>query len=49
MFSFPVSLIFGVIGIIFDRHKWVSITTTVIAAIPMIFFFYMMILRTAYH
>jgi len=49
MFCFPVSLMFGVIGIIFDRRKWLSITATAIAAIPMIFYFYMMILRMAYH
>ena len=49
MFSFPVSLMFGVIGIIFDRRKWLSIITTVIAAIPMILFFYMIILRVAFH
>lgn len=49
MFSFPVSLMFGVIGIIFDRRKWLSIITTVIAAIPMILFFYMTILRVAFH
>jgi hypothetical protein len=29
MFSFPVSLMFGVTGIIFDRRKWLAIITTV--------------------
>ncbi len=31
MFSFPVSLMLGVTGIIFDRRKWLAIVTTVIA------------------
>ena len=48
MFSFPVSLMLGVTGIIFDRRKWLAIVTTVIAAIPMIFYFYMVILRMAF-
>jgi hypothetical protein len=32
MFSFPVSLMFGIIGIIFDRRKWLAISVTIIAA-----------------
>ena len=47
MFSFPVSLMFGITGIIFDRRKWLAIISTLIAAIPMIVFFYAMVLRMA--
>jgi len=49
MFCFPVSLMLGVTGIIFDRSKWLAIITTVVAGIPMVCFFYAMILRMAYH
>ncbi len=49
MFCFPVSLMFGVTGIIFDRRKLLAIISTVIAGIPMILFFYMIILRMGLH
>ena len=49
MFCFPVSLMLGVTGIIFDRRKLLAIISTVVAGIPMILFFYMTILRMAYH
>ena len=31
MFSFPAALIFGIVGIIRDRYKLLSIVTTLIA------------------
>ena len=49
MFSFPVSLMLGVTGIIFDRRKWLAIISTLIAGIPMILYLYMIILRVAFH
>ena len=48
MFSFPVSLMFGITGIIFDRRKLLAIITTLIAGIPMILYLYMMILSMTY-
>ncbi len=38
---------FGVTGIIFDRRKWLAIVSTLAAAIPMIIFFYAIILSVA--
>jgi len=39
-FSFPVSLMFGITGIIFDRRKWLAILSTAAAGIPLLLFLY---------
>lgn len=49
MFSFPVSLMFGITGIFFDRRKLLAIISALIAAVPMIIFLSSMVLRTAFH
>lgn len=49
MFSFPVSLAFGVTGIILDRHKWLAIIATIIAAVPMAIFLYTTVLLMFLH
>jgi hypothetical protein len=41
MFSFPAALIFGIVGIIHDRHKLLAITVTLIAGGLMILWSYM--------
>ena len=46
MFSFPVSLMFGVIGIIFDRHKWLAIITTIIAGGMVFVYLYAMVITS---
>mgnify|MGYP001592507480 CR=1 FL=1 len=48
MFSFPVSLMFGITGIIFDRHKLLAIISTLVAAMPVIVFLYATVLRMAF-
>lgn len=48
MFCFPVSLMLGVTGIIFDRRKWLAIVTTVLAGIPIVSFSYMIILSMVF-
>lgn len=45
MFSFPVSLMFGIMGIIFDRRKWLAIISTAAAGIPMLLYLYAMVLN----
>ena len=47
MFCFPVSLMLGVTGIVFDRRKWLAIVTTVLAGIPIVFISYVTILSMA--
>ncbi len=43
MFSFPVSLMFGITGIIFDRRKWLAIISTAAAGIPMLLYLFQQI------
>jgi hypothetical protein len=31
MFSFPASLVFGIIGIFYDNNKWLAIISTLLA------------------
>lgn len=33
MLSVPAAFVFGVLGIILDKKKWLSITTTIITAL----------------
>ncbi len=40
LFCVPVSLMFGIIGVLFDRNKWLAIITTCIAGIPVIIILY---------
>jgi hypothetical protein len=39
MFSFPVSLIFGIVGIVCDRRKLLAIIATIIAGGFALFYF----------
>ena len=41
MFSFPAALIFGIVGIISDRHKLLAFTVTLIAGGLMLLWAYM--------
>jgi len=41
MFSFPTALIFGIVGIIFDRRKLLAIIATIIAGGFVLFYFCM--------
>ena len=45
MFSFPVSLMFGITGIIFDRPRWLAIVSTALAGIPIFLCLYAMVLN----
>jgi len=40
MFSFPAALVFGIIGIIYDSNKWLTIISTLIAGGLILFFIY---------
>ncbi len=42
MFSFPAALVFGIIGIIYDNHMLLSIISTLLAGVIMLFFVYML-------
>jgi fatty-acid desaturase len=33
MFSIPAAFVLGVVGIIFDKRKWLAVVTTVIAGL----------------
>jgi hypothetical protein len=46
MFSFPVSLMLGVTGIIFDRRKWLAIITTIIAGGLVTVYLYAMVIAS---
>jgi hypothetical protein len=48
MFSFPVSLMFGVTGIIFDRRKLLAIISTAVAGIPVLLYLYAVVLNLMY-
>jgi len=45
LFCVPVSLMFGIIGVLFDRSKWLAIITTGIAGIPVIIILYSFVLH----
>lgn len=48
MFSFPVSLMFGITGIIFDRPRWLAVISTALAGIPILLCLYVMVLNMMY-
>jgi hypothetical protein len=45
LFCVPVSLMFGIIGVMFDRNKWPAIVTTAIAGVPVIVIVYSFVLH----
>ncbi len=45
LFCVPVSLMFGIIGVLFDSKKWLAMITTAIAGVPLIIFLYSLAMR----
>ena len=43
MCSFPVALVLGILGIVFDRRKVLAIITTIIAAGFVLFYLFMIV------
>jgi hypothetical protein len=45
MFSFPLALVFGIVGIVRDEQKLLSIITTILAGSFVLFYLYMVFCR----